>query len=69
MSPEYRPYCTKAIKRVCASPVQSPPPAAAYLGKRIAKTGTTLSETLMKPTLGLPVLQVSCSVSAILPDT
>lgn len=65
VSPAYRPYCTKAIKHMRASPVQSPPPATAHPGKRIAKVGATLSEQLVKPTLGLSLLQVSCSISAI----
>lgn len=69
MSPENRPYCTKAIEYVYANTIESPPTAAAHPGKRIVTTGTTLSETLIKPTLSLSFLQVSCFISAIRPDT
>lgn len=59
---------TKPIEGMHKIPVQSPPPATDCPGQRIVKAGTTRSEQLMKPALGLPFLLPLCQMSRHMAD-
>lgn len=59
---------TKPIECMHIIPVQSPHPATDCPGQRIAKAGTTRSEQLMKPTLGLSFLLPLCQMSRHVAD-
>ena len=58
MSPVYRPYYTKAIKRMHASPVQSPPPGCSSSREEDSQDRHNTLRTVNEACSGLSFLQV-----------